>query len=520
MTMKFAVFASLFLTCLQIPSTISLSLSPKSQQPVKRVAVIGAGITGLSLAHALENSPDLAALGGNGEPIEVTLFEARSVLDYNQGSGVQINGGMSVLKRINPDLQRKVADAGLPLTKISSRTKTWFGRDNPFDTLLEMNVEECIKQVGGKAEETLIIDGEVLVYTIQRGELQKIMIENLPKEASGRLQLGKTLTGIQGNKDGITCDFADGSSFGNFDLVVGCDGVKTAVKEYIDTKKISKDPSEREGRAIYSGLRVKFAVQDGDDEFASRDRAEYRQYFGENGGYALAGEFGAGKNKPPAKGAFFIFNDKDYNGPFKKKEAKNAVKAAENADWMEGETSLREETLQQLKESSIPDLEVGPIIADSDHFFEIGIYFHNPFTLSGWSKEVPDSGGRFCVLAGDSAHAMPPFLGQGANQGMQDAYCLATKIYEYNARASGIQLADNFGDENMDEEKRSDLKFLFKEYEQKRWWTTTQITAKSIFLGYLEVGNFGAKFRDVFFFVLGKLGVARKVFIGSATPEV
>jgi len=103
---------------------------------------------------------------------------------------------------------------------------------------------------------------------------------------------------------------------------------------------------------------------------------------------------------------------------------------------------------------------------------------------------------------------------------MQDAYCLAAKIYEYNARSTGVQLPDNLGEDSTDNEKRNDLKFLFKEYEQKRWWTTTQITAKAMFLGYLEAGNFGPKFRDAFFFTMGKLGVARKIFIGAATPEV
>lgn len=80
--------------------------------------------------------------------------------------------GMGILHKINPKVHRAVADAALPLKKIRSRAKPWFDKDVPFDTLLELDIEEAIRSVGGETEEKLIIDGEVMCYSIMRGALQ------------------------------------------------------------------------------------------------------------------------------------------------------------------------------------------------------------------------------------------------------------------------------------------------------------------------------------------------------------
>jgi 2-polyprenyl-6-methoxyphenol hydroxylase-like FAD-dependent oxidoreductase len=98
---------------------------------------------------------------------------------------------------------------------------------------------------------------------------------------------------------------------------------------------------------------------------------------------------------------------------------------------------------------------------------------------------------------------MPPTLGQGANQAVQDAQCLALCI-----------AAHNQGEISQSE--------ALAKYETTRKSTVATLLAKSVILGVVETlpEPLGPAFRDNFFYTLGKLGIAQKVLIDAAIPKV
>ncbi len=159
-------------------------------------------------------------------------------------------------------------------------------------------------------------------------------------------------------------------------------------------------------------------------------------------------------------------------------------------------------------------VENGNQIGEKGSFIDLGV---RTVSINEYTKSWSSNTGRR-VLLGDAAHAMAPFLGQGANQALQDSYVLAKSIVKVNSET----LLRPEGLDSLESQSKR-LKEEMKRYEAVRKPRTTLIGAKAGILGYLETlggKDSGMKFRDNLFSVLGKLGVVDAVYKDGATPHL
>ena len=202
-----------------------------------------------------------------------------------------------------------------------------------------------------------------------------------------------------------------------------------------------------------------------------------RQFFSSDGAYALTANYGDRDMI-----ALTTFDD-------------GVVSRSANPQW--DSTAAQADCVRRLEDAAMPQ-EVLNLARTSSRFFDIGVRFGNP--LAPWCRS--EDGDARAILLGDAAHAMPPFLGQGANQALQDAYCLANELKKVGANGGGL---------------RQDL----WRYELTRKPATALLVLESRFLGAVETQKgAGAALRDAFFWTTDKLGVARFIFLKGAVPRV
>ncbi|MES2260991.1 MAG: FAD-dependent monooxygenase [Pseudomonadota bacterium] len=167
---------------------------------VKKVLIVGAGISGLTLGAALRRSG-----------IAVDIVEIKQEVMSQAGVGLSMQGNMlAALSRI--DLAAPCLKAAMPANYLNIR--------RPDGSLI---AHQALLQIGGPSFPS--------TAGISRSRLHEILL-NGAVQAGAELRLGLSFKSFESDQHGVSVVFTDGSE-GRYDLMVGADGLYSKTRGVI-----------------------------------------------------------------------------------------------------------------------------------------------------------------------------------------------------------------------------------------------------------------------------------------------
>ena len=157
---------------------------------MKKIGIIGAGISGLYLANIINNNPEF----------DYKIFEKRSSFDLEQGYGIQLS--VNSIKLLN-----KLRFKNLPTSEICFPKKINFFQSKNSKKICDIDLQQ-------------FNDGQNRYTTLKRSILLKFLLENIPKD---KIKLNTSLSNLEHNGK-LEAYFSDKSKE-NFDFLVIADGV-------------------------------------------------------------------------------------------------------------------------------------------------------------------------------------------------------------------------------------------------------------------------------------------------------
>lgn len=216
-------------------------------------------------------------------------------------------------------------------------------------------------------------------WCLHRGEFQRVLAGALPP---GTVQFGRSVVGAVEGPEGVVIRFADGST-AEADLLIGADGIHSKIRGVLSTPAAPVSEGVMAYRGLIPAARVPTEI----------DMRTSAMWLGPQRSFLVY---------PVSAGA--VLNVVAFSPT--------------NLDVLESWTAPGD--VGELAAAYAGwDQRVLGIIAAMDETFRWGIYDREP--LNQWS-------GARITLLGDSAHAVTPHLGQGANQAIEDAITLAVLL--------------------------------------------------------------------------------------------
>lgn len=346
-----------------------------------RIIVAGAGIGGLALAHALRR-------GG----MDVVVYERdETMAGIAGGSARTRNQGY----RIHIDLNGNAALAAcLPPEVFNLACRTSAG--NRYGGGRVAGYTHQLKEI--MAQEFPGVEQPDVIFAVDRYAFRKALLTGL----DDTIHLGRSLAGYQITESGrVRVDFADGSS-DEGDLLVGADGVGSAVRRQLLPDATLKDLGVR---CIYGRM----PLDETTDKLVSADFDRSFSWVADETGYGAA--FGTVRFRTPVDGA------SDYM---------MTVLTATPARM-----GLTDERLFQLSPEELWKITLEatagwhPTVREFFAHAAPETFF--PVTIRAAERVSPWPSGPVTLL-GDAIHVMPPTGGAGANTALRDSQTLAEQL--------------------------------------------------------------------------------------------
>ena len=186
----------------------------------KKIAIIGAGIGGLTLANLLQKNSEF----------EFTIYENRETLNLEEGFGIQLAvNSVSILNQVGFDSLNK--------SEMYNPTKLDFYSNT--DKICDLD----LTQFNSKTEK---------YTTLKRSSLIKFLKDKL---FSNLIKFNKTIVSVEQNQDILKIIFKDGNSE-KVDYLVVSDGVFSQTKSIIEKKNFKPN--------YYGAIAVRTQVKDKD----------------------------------------------------------------------------------------------------------------------------------------------------------------------------------------------------------------------------------------------------------------
>ena len=311
----------------------------------RRIAIVGAGLGGLAAAIALRR-----------QGFEVQVYEQAAEL-AEFGAGINIS----------PNSVKFFHAVGLAdkLHAVSSEPVglTWRDWDSG-------EIHHCLpfgdfeKRYGAK------------YYVVHRSDLHRLLSEAVPQES---IQLGKRCAKVESRNGTAGLSFTDGTS-AEADVVVGCDGIRSAVRAHL----FGGEGPHYAGTMCWRALAPASALPEGYHD-------GYVNQWSGNGGFVIS---------------YYV----------RRGEFINFVCVRQQPGWTE-------------QSWSVPS-NVDELLAAFPHAGEkLRRMMGEATSCSKWGQFTGEHAAQWTkdrvTLLGDSAHAMLATFGQGANMAFEDAYVLA-----------------------------------------------------------------------------------------------